>query len=607
MKVNYVQIKNFRSIKDSGKIYFNNLITIFAGKNESGKTNILKALHAFTEDAFDQDYDYPLEAEDGIYPEITVSISLDTKEALTLAPYLANSLARELIIVRSPLYVDVIKGEVYDSTLKDEDLKIEKHFNEIKEFFKKIDAVAKTSFVKPLLADKSEQNIKALLDQYLHNKNSYPPIEEEISDKFNFILNELLPAWSTLVNRRNEYIDKIYSLLPKFVYFDSFNDLIPDSISKGKDIDSEIVKRFFKVVNVKVEDIFALQNPQRRQNLANKISAQVTGDFMGYYSQDDVSLKINLDGDMMNFFVYGKDGEKAFQPKQRSQGLQWFLAFYLTLQAESSKNTVLMIDEPGLYLHAKAQGDLLKLLEKLSEVNQILMTTHSQWLIDPDRLERVRLVKKNDDYTMVENKIHKGADKDTLLPIMSAIGLDLSRSMTDFGDINVLVEGISDYYYLRAIIRYFENVTSVKDIRVFPSVGVTQISVVLSLLIGREAEYIIVVDNDKDGIKERTRLINAGIEENKIHFVIERQNGTIEDLFSEVDYHKYVLQSPLDSSESKTRRTASGLDKVMLAKRFNELVHEGKVKLDSETEKNCLIILGKILEKDLALVGSPAI
>ncbi|ATF13532.1 hypothetical protein A616_16580 [Brevibacillus brevis X23] len=606
MKVNYVHIKNFRSIKDSGKIYFNNLITIFAGKNESGKTNILKALHAFNEDAFDQDYDYPLEAEEGIYPEITVSINLDTKEALELAPYLTNSLTRELIIVRSPLYVDVIQGEVYDSTLKDEDLKIEKYFKEIKEFFTKIDAVANTSFVKQLLADKSEQNIKALLEQYSHNKNSYHPSEEEQSEKFNFINNELFPAWSTLVNRKKEYMDKIYAFLPKFIYFDSFNDLIPDSITKGKDIDSEIVKRFFKVVNVKVEDIFALQNPQRRQNLANKISTQVTGDFMGYYSQDDVSLKINLDGDMMNFFVYGKDGEKAFQPKQRSQGLQWFLAFYLTLQAESSKNTVLMIDEPGLYLHAKAQGDLLKLLEKLSEENQVLMTTHSQWLIDPNRLERIRLVKKVDDCTTVENKIHKGADKDTLLPIMSAIGLDLSKSITDFGDINVLVEGISDYYYLRAIIRYFENVTSARDIRVFPSVGVTQISVVLSLLVGREAEYAIVVDNDKDGIKERTRLINAGIEESKIHFITETQNGTIEDLFSQANYHEYVLQTPLDPNETKVRRTASGMDKVMIAKRFNEMVHEGKVKLDKETEKNCLLILGKILEKDLVLVGSPA-
>ncbi len=36
MRLIWTQIKNFRSIKDSGRIYFNPNLTILAGKNESG-------------------------------------------------------------------------------------------------------------------------------------------------------------------------------------------------------------------------------------------------------------------------------------------------------------------------------------------------------------------------------------------------------------------------------------------------------------------------------------------------------------------------------------------------------------------------------------------
>ena len=55
MRLEKVKIKNIKSIKDSGVIYFNgkNPITILAGQNESGKTSFLKALKYFEEGSYD--------------------------------------------------------------------------------------------------------------------------------------------------------------------------------------------------------------------------------------------------------------------------------------------------------------------------------------------------------------------------------------------------------------------------------------------------------------------------------------------------------------------------------------------------------------------------
>ncbi len=43
MKIKKFRIKNYKSIVNSGDCYLEKDLTIFAGKNESGKTSILEA------------------------------------------------------------------------------------------------------------------------------------------------------------------------------------------------------------------------------------------------------------------------------------------------------------------------------------------------------------------------------------------------------------------------------------------------------------------------------------------------------------------------------------------------------------------------------------
>ena len=60
---------------------------------------------------------------------------------------------------------------------------------------------------------------------------------------------------------------------------------------------------------------------------------------------------------------------------ERSRGFQWFFGFYMIFSADTQggekDGAILLLDEPGLYLHAKSQGDLLRHLENDFK-NQIL-------------------------------------------------------------------------------------------------------------------------------------------------------------------------------------------------------------------------------------------
>ncbi|WP_340028480.1 AAA family ATPase [Paenibacillus sp. FSL H7-0940] len=586
MKLVWAQIKNFRSIKDSGKIYFNPNLTVLAGKNESGKSNILKALDCFSKNTFDRDSDYPIDYISE-YPEVIVHFELEDNDLQNIKEFFtlnknSSKKSNGVTITRTAESNEVINIEIFNDTLEyivtETDKATAAINKELRTRYKtNIEAMTSASLVVII------REINSLLTA-INN------LDNEQINKISTILQDLDSYFDLLTKIHNFSVGAIFKeTIPNFVYFSSFEDIIPDSISSNAEI-TPIVNRFFKVVNQDPSLLFGETSPQRRRLLTDRISKKVSGNFMGYYSQDSISLTINLDGNGINFFVYGLDNQKPFQPRQRSQGLQWFLSFYLTLEAEMKTGSILLIDEPGLYLHASAQEDLSIMLNDLSVNSPIVISTHSHWLMDPNRLERIRLVIKDNDSTYVENKIHKGADNNTMKPILSAIGLGLKNNISTFGKRVVLVEGYSDYYYLEAMRYYFNEILEIKldNFKLYPCLGSAQIINVLTLIIDSETDYYILLDNDKAGQQTEKKLKNeCGIDKSKILFTPAKSKifSAIEGVFSEKDFKEIVLNS-LETTK---------FDKVLVSKKFNERMHNKEItKLSDETVSNFKEILDVI-------------
>src|SRR5207253_4434921 len=65
---------------------------------------------------------------------------------------------------------------------------------------------------------------------------------------------------------------------------------------------------------------------------------------------------------------------------ERSAGFIWFFSFLVKFAQvqKTAGNLILLLDEPGLTLHGKAQADLLRYFaEKLASEHQVVYTTHS--------------------------------------------------------------------------------------------------------------------------------------------------------------------------------------------------------------------------------------
>ena len=153
-------------------------------------------------------------------------------------------------------------------------------------------------------------------------------------------------------------------------------------------------------------EVISATDSQRRRNILSRYSAKISGDFKGHWKQDELDLVAEADGENLRLGVRESGSTLLFKAEQRSKGFQWFLSFYLRLNAEQAETKVILIDEPGLYLHSKAQKDVLKVFEILSGESQIIISTHSPYLIDAQRLDRVRLILKDDQTgTRIENKI----------------------------------------------------------------------------------------------------------------------------------------------------------------------------------------------------------
>ncbi|UZE92740.1 MAG: AAA family ATPase [Methanosarcinales archaeon] len=616
------RIKNFRSIKDSGECYLNPNITVLAGKNESGKTNVLEGLEKLNKATKFEETDTPLHLKTKEPIEIEFCFEIDTKEIKNILKNLeidiklkeSYNLTFEYYIIKSNKKSDyTISGELIDILNRELQKLNKKIFEKTNKTINKIYAIIKkynkteiSEEIKLFDGDSHEEiinKINSLIDTI--NKNLSLINEQNDKEKLDELRNKVVDIkFKTDIDSTIAKINReIISLIPRMVLFNSFNDILPSEVPIS-DITNQntlktkygIVEDFIKLSKLNIDALSKTQDRQKRKNIVNKASKICSDVFGKYWKQDPIEISVSYDEPLLSFFVQDvvlDENKKevrgeSYTPKQRSKGLQWYMAFFLRLKAEGlEKGNLILIDEPGLYLHAKAQKDVLELLEELSKENQIIFTTHSPYLIDPDRLARIKLLIRDEKTkeTIIQNNFTKGADEDTLTPIITAIGLDLSQGIAFSKKKNIVVEGVSDYFYLQTMLHFLKSKKHYKfpeDIAIIPCVGHTKASTVVSLLIGWGLEdYKIVLDR-KGTNKTYNKLIKDSIPEGKIIFVGENNSDSIEALFSKKDTDKYNL---LSDELSKT---------IVSKKFFEEITQRGDIEFSEETIENFQELLNKI-------------
>ena len=150
---------------------------------------------------------------------------------------------------------------------------------------------------------------------------------------------------------------------------------------------------------------------------------------------------------------------------ERSAGFVWFFSFVVwfdQIRSIIGEDLVLLLDDPGLSLHAHAQSDLLRYIEEqLAPKYQVVYTTHSPFMIDASKLYRARtvenvylevpegvLVPPGQDPGTIVGDHDLSTNRDTLYPLQAALAYEVSKSLFT-ADNTVLVDGPSDVLYFQ--------------------------------------------------------------------------------------------------------------------------------------------------------------
>lgn len=596
MKLKKFRIKNFKSITDSGNCYLTDTITILAGKNESGKTSILEALEDFDTDGKIRESAKPIKSPEAI-PEISITFTVEkdtVKEVLKEIGSVQKAVADvELEIIKTfpdsyTFGEDTLKNELFGAKEIEKIQKsIKDKWGKVKTLHAKYPQLGGTFFDFEFSDLTSE---KTLLTTFkTATTPNIPQIDEKDRENFPKLLTEIETEIQNLENltaTEDKFLEALKRWIPNFVFFNSFEDVFPNKIPFAELETNEWIKDLAVISDLNVATI-KTSTARDKQKHKTDININLNDDYKKFWAQDVSSLSVDWDSQDLQFWIQ-EDGY-PYEPSLRSKGRQWHLAFYIKVSARANENVpnIILIDEPGLFLHAKAQEDILSKLEDSAKEVQLIFSTHSPYLLEADKLNQIRLIHRTKKAgTKIENKVHALADKETLTPIMTAIGLELNAGITALDKVNnVVVEGASDLYYLNA----FKKILSKDSVNFIFGGGAGNMPVVGTILHGWGGKVIYLYDNDqgkKDGEKN---LKDNWLVAKDLVLAVLNTAGSVEDIFSPTNFQEFVLS---DTSKTYTESNSeyvkkSKLDKVLLAKKFLETCQNGtSINLDTTTKDN---------------------
>ena len=221
-----------------------------------------------------------------------------------------------------------------------------------------------------------------------------------------------------------------------------------------------------------------------------------------------------------------------------------FLVWFKAMQEDRNRQYILLLDEPGLNLHALAQGDLLRFIDDLSEDHQIIYTTHSPFMVDSEHLEKIRTVVEVERQGSRISDSLQEKDPDTLFPLQAALGYSVAQNLF-INKKNLLVEGISDLVYLETmsaeLLKRGRTGLS-EEATIVPTGGADKVATFISLMRGSKLQIVCLLDSfvDKKSKQRIDDLVREKIirDKNIVYYSDVRNTSyaDVEDMFEPEEY-----------------------------------------------------------------------
>lgn len=558
MRIESVIVRNYRCVLESERFQIERDKTILVGINEAGKTALLKAtqLASPADGAKEIDwlFDAPASMVDDIRrknldpaklavskvvmkPDFSDLEGLEISDGLDdirleITAYLNNKRSyRTLGLPDSPLVSDIEKAVIRLTS-----------------------AMAKQSDV-----EANEAAVKFL--SWKENLSSDTSITNEVASSLKAHLDATLALfadgsaaegyWDGInsVAKKALALDKIgkhlLAKMPPFVYFSSYfavrpkihlNRLAERETSGEIDMDYDFgnlqLLKFLGFTARELSDMDSKQpekphnydsdaNAQRqydedlkkheraiteRKKALHAAGARLTQEIRKVWNDQSLSLRLEVDGQYLQTLVEDELGVPV-ELDQRSEGFRWLVSFFVVFHAQAKdnlKDAVLLLDEPGLSLHALKQQEFRKTVSRLAEGNQIIYTTHSPFMVGSDELDLVRVVEMTD--RKIGTKVHTRLavdDPKSIYPLQAALGYDLAQSMFTHQK-NLVVEGVTDLLYIEALNAAFlsdEGPGLDEGIAIVPAGSASKVVYYSTILTSQDLNVAALLDSDAAGTR----------------------------------------------------------------------------------------------------------
>lgn len=611
----------YKSIDDSTPVKISEDVTVLVGKNESGKTAFLEALykalpHDHDKAQFDVVFDYPKRE------YVKYRAQHDAKEFARVVE-LGFSLSRDL--------ADKINKEVFGG----EKIIGEGHSltrwtnygngNNIGFTFDNVKAL--NSLRKTLgSVEHADEVFKDAIDlqQVLSNIESKSLAADSslaaFAKEWRSRISKIGTNWGTIDwHIWNKYLR---DALPGFLYFDDYRLLQGkinlESLNQRKNNNQltesdETALGLFELAGISLPELMSEEGYENSKAKLEAIGLSITEQVFEFWTQNQeksgaLGLAVEFDvkadpkdqppfNNGKNLYIRVKNLKHGVTVPfdQRSKGFIWFFSFMAWFSAienrlGTQKDVILLLDEPGLNLHALAQKDFLNYINALAAERQILYSTHSPFMVETERLDRVRVVEdRAKEGSRIAGEL-QGSSDESLFPLQAALGYSIAQNLF-IAKKNVLLEGPADLLILQHMSALLEQMkkTSLKEGILVPVGGLDKVATFVALLGANKLHLVVLHDRGSKAHQGLENLIQQKLIEKKrvldysIFRTPENLETDIEDLIPEKVYveafnsaYAKELPSELDKSQlPKHPRTVERINSWLKANKISLLKDGG--------------------------------
>ena len=559
------RVRKYRNIQDSGEVELLDRLTCIVGKNQSGKTALLRALYKFNPrdaDPYVLSREWPrghrLERNlNEIVCEVKFKLAVDEQRALAeltskemkagevlitkdydgkfeiqfpedpdlfpnaLHPNSIDEICREFprwLEPVGPEFGNVAAGCINEATR----FAKEGRFGELKNLA--------SAQIQGLQSSRSEQNPER------QNKDAFV---QAYSRKLEQVRTQLEQA-STMQQRAHDYLVK---RIPTFIYMEEYRAFRGsaglEELKQQRDNprcrltqEEETILMILRLSGLDLDKLIE-QGASGDQNIIHErqldlqdAARTLTSQVAGRWGQNNYRIEFRADGQTFFTEIEETDKDVGMIPlEEQSKGFQWFFSFDLHFMHDSEgtfEGFVLLLDEPGLHLHPGGQDDLLARclldqkrirlpertrLDAYAEKNTLIYTTHLPFMVDLREPQRVKVIGQTENGAVVSDDLGASQPEEKLT-LQAALGMK-ARQSNLVCERNLVVEGPEDYWIITALSNVFERSGKPglpEDVMVTACGGASEVVHEVTFMVGQGLQVVALFDSDGEGEAQRARL-----------------------------------------------------------------------------------------------------